>query len=64
MAADGEIGLFERTVLNPLVVLYMSSQSFDVRAGSLKILLHVLEVVLFSLGTLLVSITVMLLNLI
>ncbi|XP_010923723.2 uncharacterized protein [Elaeis guineensis] len=43
VAADGEMGIFERAVLNPLVVLYMSSQSFDVRAGSLKILLHVLE---------------------
>ncbi|EHA8586981.1 protein MON2 [Cocos nucifera] len=43
VAADGEMGIFERAILNPLVVLYMSSQSFDVRAGSLKILLHVLE---------------------
>ncbi|KAM7273445.1 hypothetical protein ACFE04_028109 [Oxalis oulophora] len=33
----------ECAVISPLRVLYLSSQSNDVRAGSLKILLHVLE---------------------
>ncbi|KAL8528032.1 hypothetical protein ACS0TY_005737 [Phlomoides rotata] len=33
----------ECAVISPLNDLYSSSQSFDVRAGSLKILLHVLE---------------------
>lgn len=38
-----EIGSFECAILSPLAVLYMSSQCLDVRAGTLKILLHVLE---------------------
>ncbi|CAL9055746.1 unnamed protein product [Musa banksii] len=42
-AKDAEVGSFECVFLSPLLVLYMSSQSLDVRAGSLKILLHVLE---------------------
>ncbi|XP_052193720.1 uncharacterized protein LOC127802068 isoform X3 [Diospyros lotus] len=33
----------ECAVISPLQVLYFSTQSIDVRAGSLKILLHVLE---------------------
>ncbi|WOL08916.1 hypothetical protein Cni_G17669 [Canna indica] len=40
---DTEMGSFECVVLSSLLVLYMSSQSLDVRVGSLKILLHVLE---------------------
>ncbi|XP_050223198.1 uncharacterized protein LOC126673214 isoform X2 [Mercurialis annua] len=35
--------LLECSVLSPLRALYFSTQSSDVRAGSLKILLHVLE---------------------
>ncbi|KAJ8475568.1 hypothetical protein OPV22_019295 [Ensete ventricosum] len=42
-ATDAEVGSFECVFISPLLVLYMSSQSLDVRAGSLKILLHVLE---------------------
>ncbi|PON87081.1 Mon2, dimerization and cyclophilin-binding domain containing protein [Trema orientale] len=38
-----EIGSLECAVISPLRVLYFSTQSVDVRAGSLKILLHVLE---------------------
>lgn len=38
------MGSFECVILSPLVLLYMSSQNLDVRAGTLKILLHVLEV--------------------
>ncbi|KAL5702278.1 hypothetical protein ACHQM5_027513 [Ranunculus cassubicifolius] len=34
---------FESAVISPLSVLYFSSQYLDVRVGSLKILLHVLE---------------------
>lgn len=34
----------ECSVISPLRVLYFSTQNIDVRAGSLKILLHVLEV--------------------
>ncbi|CAA6667168.1 unnamed protein product [Spirodela intermedia] len=34
---------FERSILSPIRILYMSSQNLDVRAGCLKILLHVLE---------------------
>lgn len=34
---------FEYAALSPLIILYTSSQSLDVRAGALKILLHVLE---------------------
>ncbi|OVA15488.1 protein of unknown function DUF1981 [Macleaya cordata] len=34
---------FEYAVISPLRVLYFSTQNLDVRAGSLKILLHVLE---------------------
>lgn len=36
----------ECSVISPLKVLYFSTQSVDVRLGSLKILLHVLEVML------------------
>ena len=39
-----EMGSLECAVISPLRVLYLSTQSVDVRAGSLKILLHVLEV--------------------
>lgn len=45
---DTVLGSFECAVLSPLVVLYMSSQTIDVRAGTLKILLHVLEVFIFK----------------
>ncbi|KAH7543199.1 hypothetical protein FEM48_Zijuj02G0158400 [Ziziphus jujuba var. spinosa] len=38
-----EIGSLECAAISPLRVLYLSTQSIDVRAGSLKILLHVLE---------------------
>ncbi|KAH1083507.1 hypothetical protein J1N35_023268 [Gossypium stocksii] len=40
---ETELRLLESAVISPLRVLYSSSQSIDVRAGSLKILLHVLE---------------------
>ncbi|OMO62280.1 hypothetical protein CCACVL1_22908 [Corchorus capsularis] len=40
---ERELRLLESAVISPLRVLYSSSQSIDVRAGSLKILLHVLE---------------------
>lgn len=43
-----DLRLLECAVISPLDVLYSSSQSFDVRAGSLRILLHVLEVCLQS----------------
>ncbi|XP_034218283.1 protein MON2 homolog isoform X5 [Prunus dulcis] len=38
-----QLGSLECAVISPLRVLYLSTQSVDVRAGSLKILLHVLE---------------------
>ncbi|KAJ9185886.1 hypothetical protein P3X46_005466 [Hevea brasiliensis] len=38
-----ELRLLECSVISPLRVLYFSTQSADVRAGCLKILLHVLE---------------------
>lgn len=38
-----DVRLLEGAVISPLEVLYSSSHTFDVRAGSLKILLHVLE---------------------
>lgn len=41
--ASSDLRPLERAVISPLRVLYFSTQSFDVRAGSLKILLHVLE---------------------
>lgn len=40
-----QLGSLECAVISPLRVLYLSTQSVDVRAGSLKILLHVLEVI-------------------
>ncbi|KAK6233045.1 hypothetical protein SCA6_003118 [Theobroma cacao] len=40
---ETELRSLESAVISPLRVLYSSSQSIDVRAGSLKILLHVLE---------------------
>lgn len=49
---DTEMGSFECAFLSPLAVIYMSNQSIDVRAGTLKILLHVLEVLIFRLGML------------
>ncbi|KAL3516234.1 hypothetical protein ACH5RR_023136 [Cinchona calisaya] len=39
----GDFRTLECAVISPLDTLYSSSQSFDVRAGSLRILLHVLE---------------------
>lgn len=41
-----ELRSLECSVISPLKVLYFSTQSIDVRVGSLKILLHVLEVML------------------
>ncbi|GMI84989.1 hypothetical protein like AT5G27970 [Hibiscus trionum] len=38
-----ELRSLESAVISPLRILYSSSESFDVRSGSLKILLHVLE---------------------
>ncbi|XP_026446495.1 protein MON2 homolog isoform X1 [Papaver somniferum] len=38
-----ESNSFEYAVISPLRVLYFSTENLDVRAGSLKILLHVLE---------------------
>ncbi|CAK7340899.1 unnamed protein product [Dovyalis caffra] len=43
-AGNSELKLLECSVISPLRVLYSSTQSIDVRARSLKILLHVLEV--------------------
>ncbi|KAK9137366.1 hypothetical protein Sjap_007960 [Stephania japonica] len=40
---DAESRSFECAVISPLRLLYFSTQYLDVRAGSLKILLHVLE---------------------
>ncbi|XXG73744.1 hypothetical protein AAC387_Pa07g2600 [Persea americana] len=40
---DAELRSFECSVISPLRVLYDSTLNLDVRAGSLKILLHVLE---------------------
>ncbi|KAK8546017.1 hypothetical protein V6N12_026821 [Hibiscus sabdariffa] len=40
---ETELRSLESAVISPLRVLYSSSESLDVRAGSLKILLHVLE---------------------
>lgn len=48
MAKECEMGLFESAVLSPLMVLYTSNKNLDVRVGSLKILLHVLEVILLN----------------
>lgn len=45
----------ECSVISPLKVLYFSTQSVDVRVGSLKILLHVLEVMLLLIGQVLLS---------
>ncbi|KAK1288620.1 hypothetical protein QJS10_CPB19g01189 [Acorus calamus] len=42
-SSDTELQSFEHDIISPLTVLYMSTQNLDVRAGSLKILLHVLE---------------------
>ncbi|KAJ6380091.1 hypothetical protein OIU76_016695 [Salix suchowensis] len=42
-AGDSQLKLLECSVISPLRVLYSSTQNIDVRAGSLKILLHVLE---------------------
>ncbi|XP_028101923.1 protein MON2 homolog isoform X2 [Camellia sinensis] len=42
-ALHAELRSLECAVVSPLRVLYVSNQSIDVRAGSLKILLHVLE---------------------
>ncbi|KAH9688328.1 ARM repeat superfamily protein [Citrus sinensis] len=39
----GDLRSIECAVISPLRVLYFSTQSTDVRAGTLKILLHVLE---------------------
>lgn len=44
-ATDAELRSLECSVISSLRVLYFSTQTADVRAGSLKILLHVLEVI-------------------
>ncbi|KNA25395.1 hypothetical protein SOVF_006550 [Spinacia oleracea] len=41
--ASTELRSLERAVISPLRVLYYSTQSFDVRSRSLRILLHALE---------------------
>ncbi|XP_010674897.2 uncharacterized protein LOC104890970 isoform X2 [Beta vulgaris subsp. vulgaris] len=41
--ASVDLRSLERSVISPLRVLYFSTESFDVRSRSLKILLHVLE---------------------
>ncbi|KAJ7973440.1 protein MON2-like isoform X1 [Quillaja saponaria] len=41
--SPSELRSLECSVISPLKVLYLSTQSIDGRAGSLKILLHVLE---------------------
>ncbi|KAL2942428.1 Protein MON2-like protein [Bienertia sinuspersici] len=41
--ASVDLKSLERAVISPLRVLYFSTQSFDVRTRSLRILLHVLE---------------------
>lgn len=38
-----DLRVLERAVISPLRILYFSTQSFDVRSRSLRILLHVLE---------------------
>lgn len=43
MTLPTELGSLECSVISPLRVLYFSTQNPDVRSGSLKILLHVLE---------------------
>jgi hypothetical protein len=45
-----ELRSLECSVISPLRVLYFSTQNIDVRAGSLKILLHVLEVICYYHG--------------
>ncbi|KAF9606220.1 hypothetical protein IFM89_023803 [Coptis chinensis] len=40
---DTELRSFECAIISPLKILYFSTQYLDVRAGSLKIMLHVLE---------------------
>lgn len=40
-----QLGSLECAVISPLRVLYLSTESVELRAGSLKILLHVLEVI-------------------
>ncbi|XAR64453.1 hypothetical protein NMG60_11024804 [Bertholletia excelsa] len=42
-AMHTDLGSLECAVVSPLRVLYFSTQSIDIRSGSLKILLHVLE---------------------
>ncbi|XP_042513144.1 protein MON2 homolog isoform X2 [Macadamia integrifolia] len=42
-STDTQLGSLECAVISPLSVLYFSNQNLDVRIGSLKILLHVLE---------------------
>ncbi|KAL9233252.1 hypothetical protein vseg_008273 [Gypsophila vaccaria] len=42
--ASSELRSLEHAVMAPLRILYFSSQSFDVRSRTLKILLHVLEI--------------------
>ena len=41
-----KLSSLECSVISPLKVLYFSTQGIDVRVGSLKILLHILEVML------------------
>lgn len=46
--SNAELRALECAVISPLGSLYTTSQSLDVRVGSLKILLHVLEVIFLS----------------
>lgn len=50
-----KLRILECSVISPLKVLYFSTQSIDVRVGSLKILLHVLEVMPLLAGQVLFS---------
>jgi hypothetical protein len=47
MVNESETVSFEYAVLSPLVILYSSNKNVDVQMGALKILLHVLEVLIF-----------------
>lgn len=47
---ETELRSLECALITPLRDLYLNTQSIDVRAGSLKILLHVLEVTCFTDG--------------
>lgn len=56
MVNESETVSFEYAVLSPLVILYSSNKNVDVQMGALKILLHVLEVLIFLYVLFIVSI--------